>query len=95
MTQYRMRGTGLYDRRDHRIAMTRGESIYDAGNRRIGGVHGDDLFDTNGSIMMRIRGRDIFDARNMKVATLAEAEKSIEGTGDPSLVAALWYCFVR
>lgn len=95
MTQYKMRGAGLYNRHNHKIATTRGESIYDADNRRIGGVRGDELFDANGGLMMRIRGRDIFDGRNTKVATLADAENSIEGDGDANILAALWYCFVR
>jgi len=95
MTQFRMRGTGLYNGHNHRIATTRGESIYDADDRRIGGIHGDVLFDSNGGLMMQIHGSNIYDARNQKVATLSEAEKSIEGPGDGNLIAALWYCFVR
>ena len=75
--------------------MTRGESIYDSENRRIGGIRGNDLFDANDSLMMRISGRDILDANNTKVATLSDAEQSIEGAGDGNLRAALWYCFVR
>ena len=95
MIHYTMRASGLYDRHNHRIAVTRGESIYDSGNRRIGGVRGNDLFDANESLMMRVSGRDILDARNIKVATLLEAEQSIGGAGDENLRAALWYCYVR
>jgi len=95
MARYTMRTSGLYNRHNQRIAVTRGESIYDVDNRRIGGVRGNELFDTNDSVMMRIHGGDILDAKNVKVATLSEAEESIEGAGSANLLAALWYCFVR
>lgn len=95
MTQFKMRGKALFDRRNHRVATTRGESIYDAENRKIGGVRGNDLFDANGGLMMQVRGRDILDERDTKVGTLLEAEQSIEGKGEENLLAALWYCFVK
>jgi hypothetical protein len=95
MTSHKMRGAGLYNAHDRKIAMTRGESIYDAGDRRIGAVHGDDLFDTEGRIMMHIRGHNIYDAENKRVAALSEAQESIDGAVEGNLRAALWYCFVR
>jgi hypothetical protein len=75
MTQYRMRGTALYNKHNHRIAVMRDKSIFDADNRRIGGVRGNELFDSDVSLMMRVSGRDILDARNTEVATLSEAKE--------------------
>lgn len=95
MRMYTMRGLGLYDARNRKIAITGGESIYDADNRRIGSIHGDDLFDSDGRIMMTVRDRDIYDADNKKVADLSEMQESIVGITEGMLRTALWYCFVR
>lgn len=95
MSQYRVRGSGLYNKHNHKIATTRGVSIFDAENRKVGGVRDNELFDCNNNLMMQVRGRDIFDAKETKVATLADAEASIEGAEDENVLAALWYCFVR
>ncbi len=95
MRKYEMRGAGLYNAHNRKIAMTGGESIYDAGDRRIGTVLGDDLLDSDGRIMMTVRGLDIYDADNTKVAVLSEVLKSINGVVKDNLRAALWYCFVR
>ncbi len=95
MRTYKMRGSDLYNAQNRKIAVTRGESIFDVDNRRVGAIRGDDLFDSEGRIMMTVRGPDIYDADNKKVAGLSEALKSIEGTTEGMLLAALWYCFVR
>ena len=95
MRTYTMRGRGLYDPRNRRIAITGGESIYDADSRRIGSIHGDDLFDPDGRIIMTVRSRGIYDADNRKVADLSEMQESITGITEGMLRTALWYCFVR
>lgn len=95
MRTYTMRGSGLYNSQNRRIAITKGESIYDAGNRRVGAIRGDGLFDSDNRIMMTVRGRDMYDADNKKIAGLSEVKQSIEGLAEGMLRSALWYCFVR
>jgi hypothetical protein len=95
MSIYRMRGLGLYDSHNRKVASVRGHAIFDAGNRQVAGIQGNDLYDVEHRIMMTVRGKNIYDADNTKVASLTDASKSIEGTLDGMMRAAMWYCFVR
>jgi len=95
MSTYRMRGLGLYDSHNRKIATARGHAIFDASNRQVAGIRGNDLFDLEQRIMMSVRGNDIYDADNAKVASLSEVGESIKGAPDGMLPVAMWYCFVR
>jgi hypothetical protein len=95
MSIFKMRGLGLYDSHNRKVASVRGQSIFDASNRQIAGIQGNDLYDVEHKIMMTIRGTDIFDAENIKVASVSDVGKSIEGAFDDMMRVAMWYCFVR
>ncbi len=92
---YTMRGSGLYDTRNRRIALSRGAGIYDGNNQRVATVRGNHLFDADNKIMMTMRGEHIYDAGNNKVASLIDVQKSIEGAWEGMQPVALWYCFIR
>jgi hypothetical protein len=93
--KYTMRDFGLYNGHNRKIAYTRGDEIYDGDDRTIATMHGNDLFDTENRKMMTIRGKFIFDADDKQVATLAEAQETIEGAEEGMHAIALWYCFIR
>lgn len=95
MSMYRMRGLGLYDSRNRKIATGRGHAIFDASNHQVAGFVGNELYDIEHRVMMTVRGTGIYDADNTKVATLSEVSKSIKGAPDGLTPVAMWYCFVR
>ncbi|HEY6953468.1 MAG TPA: hypothetical protein VI758_13765 [Bacteroidota bacterium] len=95
MRTYTMRGPGLYNAQNRKIAIVRGESIHDADDQRVAGIRGDGLYDSDGRMMMTVRGGDIYDSDNKKIAVLAEVQESIKGMPEGIVRAALWYCFVR
>jgi hypothetical protein len=92
---YTIRGLGLYNASQRKIASLRGQGIYDSDNRRVGMMRGNDLFDTDNRKLMSINDHSVFDAHGERVASRLEAERSIEGTEKGMLPAALWYCFIR
>jgi len=95
MNIYKMRGLELFDSHNRRIAITRGEDIYDGNSRRIATIRGNFLFDADNRKMMTVRGANIYDAANRRVASLLDAQKSIEGASTEMRSVALWYCFIR
>jgi hypothetical protein len=94
-TIYTMRGSGLYDTRNRRIALTRGEEIYDDNNQKVATIRGNNLFDSGDKKMMTMRGEDIYDANGNRVGSLLDAQNSIEGAENGMHSVALWYCFIR
>jgi hypothetical protein len=92
---YTIRGPGLYDTHNRRIALTRGEGIYDGNNQRVATMRGNYLLDSDDRKMMTIRGAYIYDANNDRVGSLLDAQKSIEGAKEGMHSVALWYCFIR
>jgi hypothetical protein len=95
MIRYEIRGRGLYDKRNRRIAIFHGSAIYDEQNQRVAIVRGDELFDTDDRKMATLRGSDIYDAHSLKVGSLSDVEDSISCTAIGVVQVALWYCFVR
>jgi len=95
MSTYTMRGDELYDTRNRRIAHMRGEDIYDNDNQVVATIRGNNLFDSNNNKMMTLRGSQIYDAGNKRVASVSDAQKSINGIFAGMLAVALWYCFIR
>jgi hypothetical protein len=92
---YTIRGSRLYDKHNRRIAFIRGEGIYDDDNRMVATMHGNYLYDSDHRVMMTIRGENVYDAKNVRIGTLLEAQRSIEGGKKENLCVALWYCFIR
>jgi hypothetical protein len=95
MNSYKMRGLDLFDSHNRKVAITRGEDIYDGNNRRIATIRGNFLFDSDNRKMMTVRGAHIYDAAGRRVASLIEAQKSIDGALSGMHSVALWYCFIR
>jgi hypothetical protein len=95
MGKYRMSGSALYNSHHQLVAKARGESLFDSDNQRVGFIKGNILFDPEDRKMMTLRGSDIYNAANERVASLAEVNKSIIGSVEGIMSAALWYCFVR
>jgi len=95
MSMYKLRGFELFDPHNRRIAITRGEDIYDGTNRRIATIRGNFLFDSDNRKMMTVRGTNIYDAANKRIASLLDAQETIEGCLSEMHSIALWYCFIR
>lgn len=95
MGMYRMSGSALYNAHHQLVAKARGESLFDRDNQRVGFIKGNVLFDSEDRKMMTLRGSEIYDAANKRVASLSEVNKSILGSVEGMMSAALWYCFVR
>jgi hypothetical protein len=95
MARYRIMGASLYDSHHQVIAKTRGNTILDGDNQRIGVVRGDELFDSTDKKMMSVKGADIFDESNVRVASMVDVSKALDGAAGSVVAAALWYCFVR
>ena len=92
---YAVHGPGLYDNHNRKIAFMRGEEIYNSDNQLIGTLRDNCLYDSDNRPMMFIRGGFIFDAKDVRVGSLLEVQKLIEGGREKNLFAALWYCFIR
>jgi hypothetical protein len=45
--------------------------------------------------MMSVRGSEIYDSSNVRVASLSEVKKAIQGIDEEIMSAAMWYCFIR
>ena len=94
MSNYKMRGSGLYNK-NRRIAIARSNAVYDDNNRSIATIVGNDLYDSGDRRMLTVRGTNIYGPSHNKIASLSEAQESIEGTLGKMSAVALWYCFIR
>jgi len=95
MNVYRMSGSGLYNAHHHLVAKSRGESLYDCDNQRVGFIRGNTLFDPQERVMMSVHGSEIYDASNIRVASLSDVKKTIQGVVEEMMSTAMWYCFIR
>ena len=93
--RYTIRGTGLYDPHNRVVAVARGYSLYDGNNHRVATVRGNDLFDPDNRRMMSLRGSEIFDSGEVRIASIAEVKKSLDGALAAMLLVAFWFCFIR
>ncbi|MFH1373834.1 MAG: hypothetical protein ABII79_08575 [bacterium] len=79
MASYKMRGSDLYDARNHKVATIRGDDIYDERNHKVATV----------------RSGDVYDDRNHKIASVGDVKKTIDGAMGGTSVVGLWLFFVR
>ncbi len=79
MADFKMKGSDLYDKTNHKLATIRGSNIYDARNHKVASI----------------RGSDIYDERNHKIAKMDDVRKSVGGGMGGASLAALWLFFIR
>ena len=94
MSDYKLDGDYLKDRRGIKIGRIDGKHIRDGKGSMVGRIDGKHIRDSHGIKIADFDGIDIRDKRGVKIGTIDDVHKSINGVGGISLVA-LWILFVR
>ena len=95
MANFKMKGSDLYDSAGRKVATVRANDILDRMGRKVGSVRGDDIRDKTGNKVGRVQGSSVYDGRNIRIASLSDVRKTIDGAMGGVTVAALWLFFIR
>ena len=94
MSDYKLDGNYLRDRRGIKIGRIDGKYIRDGTSTIVGRIDDKYIRDSRSTKIAEFDGTYIRDKRGVKIGTIDDVHKSINGVGGISLVA-LWILFVR
>ncbi|MGO9612986.1 MAG: hypothetical protein ACLPX5_08125 [Dissulfurispiraceae bacterium] len=101
MGSVRMDGNEIYGAGDQFIGHADGDYIYGPDGHFIGRVEGDYIYghgDRHGPVdhfIGRVDGNEIYGPGDHLIGTLDDAHESIEGGPEGTILAAIWFFFVR
>jgi len=90
---YKLDGNKLMSK-GQKIGFIDGNSIRDGHSNKVGTIDGRSIRDAHGGKVAEFDGENIRDAHGVRIGTMHDVRKMIDGQGGISL-AALWYFFVR
>ncbi|HBG78126.1 MAG TPA: hypothetical protein DDW84_04650 [Phycisphaerales bacterium] len=94
MTDYKFDGKELHNRSGNTIGVLDGKYIRDGRGINVGEIDGISFRDSHESKIAEFDGRDIRDLDGVRIVTLADVKKSIDGIVGAPLIA-MWLFFVR
>ena len=95
MGNFKMRGSDLLNSSLRKVATVRGNDILDDRLHKVATIRGNDILNERFQWVATVRGSDIYDEENVRLASLAEVQKTIDQAMGRITVAALWLFFVR
>jgi len=95
MTNFKLKGSDLFDNHGHKIASIKGNDIYNEHGHKIAVMKGNDIYNEHGHKIAVMKGNDIYDEHGHKIETISNIKKQIDSALGGTSLAALWICFVR
>jgi hypothetical protein len=95
MTDFKMKGSELFDSHNHKVATLRGNDVLDEHSHKVATIRGSDILDEHNHKFASVKGSDILDEHNHKFASVNDVKKVIDGAMGGVSVVALWLFFVR
>lgn len=95
MADYKIVGTDFYNYRGQKLAIIKGADIFDTHSRKIGTVRDNEVYDDRYNKIVMVRGEDIFDIHNVRIASLLEIKRNITNPPGNTIIAALWWFFIK
>jgi sporulation protein YlmC with PRC-barrel domain len=94
MSNYKVIGNDLLDYRSQKVATLKGNDIYDSRSQKVGMYKDNDVYDDRWRKLVSIRGYDIFDEHNVRIGSLHDIKREIEGNINNTALVALWYFYI-